>query len=108
SPRIAEAIARIAALKPGNYFAFFPSFEFMERVLQRFSPPEGFTVLKQERTMRRDAIENVLETLASGAGAHLVFAVQGGVFSEGVDYPGEMVIGAFVVGPPLPNFDLEQ
>ena len=30
------------------------------------------------------------------------------MFSEGVDYPGEMVIGAFVVGPPLPGFDLER
>ena len=25
-----------------------------------------------------------------------------------MDYPGEMAIGAFVVGPPLPNFDLER
>ena len=30
------------------------------------------------------------------------------MFSEGVDYPGDMAIGAFVVGPPLPNFDLER
>jgi DNA excision repair protein ERCC-2 len=34
--------------------------------------------------------------------------VQGGSFSEGMDYAGEMVIGAFVVGPPLPSFDLER
>ena len=38
----------------------------------------------------------------------IVFAVQGGVFSEGVDYPGETIIGAFVIGPPLPIFDLER
>jgi DNA excision repair protein ERCC-2 len=38
----------------------------------------------------------------------VVFAVQGGSLSEGVDYAGEMVIGAFVIGPPLPNFDLER
>lgn len=34
--------------------------------------------------------------------------VQGGVFSEGVDFPGDMLIGAFVVGPALPNFDFER
>src|SRR5690606_19054883 len=50
----------------------------------------------------------VIEGLRQPGSASLVFAVQGGVFSEGVDYPGEMVIGAFVVGPPLPNFDLER
>lgn len=38
----------------------------------------------------------------------IVFAVQGGSFSEGMDYAGEMVIGAFVVGPPLPTYDLER
>jgi DNA excision repair protein ERCC-2 len=80
----------------------------MERVLEQFTPPPGFEVLKQERSMRRDAIEDVMERLKDPSLAHVVFAVQGGVLSEGVDYPGSMAIGAFVIGPPLPNFDLER
>lgn len=107
-PRIAETIHRIAAVKPGNYFAFFPSFDFMERVLSRFSIPEGFKVLKQERYMRRDDIENTIARLSEPDSAYIFFAVQGGVFAEGVDYPGKMAIGAFIVGPPLPTFDLER
>ncbi len=107
-PKIAETIQKIAALKRGNYFAFFPSFDFMEKVLRIFNPPEGFDILKQERGMRRDDIELVMGQLRDARGAHIVFAVQGGVFSEGVDYPGKMAIGAFVVGPPLPMFDLER
>jgi DNA excision repair protein ERCC-2 len=107
-PRIAEAIERIIALKRGNYFAFFPSFDFMERVFSKFTPPDGVEVIRQGRTMRRDDIDAVLGRLSTPGSANLVFAVQGGVFSEGVDYPGDMVIGAFVVGPPLPSFDLEQ
>ena len=58
--------------------------------------------------MKRDDIQDVLDILKTPGTAHILFAVQGGVFSEGVDYPGEMVIGAFVVGPPLPGFDLER
>ncbi|MCM2324573.1 MAG: ATP-dependent DNA helicase [Oligoflexia bacterium] len=107
-PRIAETIERIAALKPGNYFAFFPSFDFLERVLAVFRPPEGFTALKQEREMKAARIEEILDYLRERVAPTVVFAVQGGVFSEGVDYPGETLIGAFVVGPPLPNFDLER
>jgi DNA excision repair protein ERCC-2 len=107
-PRIADAIRRIAALRTGNYFAFFPSFEFLERVLGRFRPPEGFVVLRQERDMKAYRVERVLEHLREGLAPTIVFAVQGGTFSEGVDYPGEMAIGAFVIGPPLPNFDLER
>lgn len=106
--RIAETITRIAALKQGNHLAFFPSFDFMERVFQLFQPPEGFTLMKQERFMKNSDTEAVLDELRSQSKPILLFAVQGGVFSEGVDYPGEMVVGAFVVGPPLPNFDLER
>ncbi len=106
--KIADAIQRIAALRQGNYFAFFPSFEFLERVLGPFQPPKGFLVLKQEREMKASRVEAILDHLREGTVPTIVFAVQGGTFSEGVDYPGEMVIGAFVIGPPLPNFDLER
>jgi DNA excision repair protein ERCC-2 len=107
-PKIAEAIVRISQLKAGNYFIFFPSFEFMERVFEIIKPPSHFQVLKQEREMKASAIRSVLDQLKQPGTQTLVFAVQGGVFSEGVDYPGKMIIGAFVIGPPLPNFDLER
>lgn len=107
-PRIAETIARVAAMKPGNYFAFFPSFDFLERTLGAFAKPAGFTVRRQERYMKPADVEALLDHLRAAAEPTIVFAVQGGVFSEGVDYPGRMVIGAFVVGPPLPSFDLER
>ena len=34
--------------------------------------------------------------------------MQGGVFAEGVDYPGDMLIGALVVGPALPSFTISS
>lgn len=106
--RIAEAVARITALRRGNYFVFLPSFDFLERVAAFFRPPEGFTVLRQERSMKAAAVEAIVEALRSRNTPTIVFAVQGGSFSEGMDYAGEMVIGAFVVGPPLPSYDLER
>jgi DNA excision repair protein ERCC-2 len=107
-PRISETISRVVATKPGNYLAFFPSFDFLERTLALFALPPGFRVVKQERYMKAAEIEGILNDLKAQLQPTIVFAVQGGVFSEGVDYPGEMVIGAFVVGPPLPNFDVER
>lgn len=107
-PRIAETIERIVNLKSGNYLAFFPSFDFMEKVLSCFTPPGGLRILKQSRYMRNEDVEATLDLLRSKAGPMILFAVQGGVFSEGIDYAGETVIGAFVVGPPLPGFDFER
>jgi DNA excision repair protein ERCC-2 len=106
--RIADAIRRITALRPGNYFVFLPSFGFLERVTALFHPPEGFAVVRQEREAKPDRIEAVLDRLRAGREPAIVFAVQGGSFAEGLDYAGEMVIGAFVVGPPLPHYDLER
>jgi DNA excision repair protein ERCC-2 len=106
--RIAETISRIAEVKPGNYLAFFPSFDFLERVLAFLKVPKDFKIIRQERFMKTDEINGVLAQLREESGPTLVFAVQGGVFSEGVDYPGQMVVGAFVIGPPLPHFDVER
>jgi DNA excision repair protein ERCC-2 len=38
----------------------------------------------------------------------VILAVQAGIFAEGVDYPGEMLIGGIIVGPGLPKYDFEQ
>ena len=58
--------------------------------------------------MKAADVEAIVENLRSKKVPTIVFAVQGGSFSEGMDYAGETVIGAFVVGPPLPTFDLER
>ena len=106
--KIADAVARIAALRRGNYLAFLPSFGFLERVVELFEPPEGFSVLQQERGMETARVEALLDRLRGADAPTIVFAVQGGSFAEGIDYAGEMVIGAFVIGPPLPTYDLER
>ncbi|MBA3662103.1 MAG: ATP-dependent DNA helicase [Gammaproteobacteria bacterium] len=107
-PRIVEVLIKITALKQGNYFAFFPSFQFLEKVLEQFQPPLGMKVISQTRGMRQDQVQHVLNQLSEKDSAHLIFAVQGGVFSEGIDYPGSLAIGAFVIGTPLPHFDWER
>jgi DNA excision repair protein ERCC-2 len=106
--KIADAVHRITTLRSGNYLVFLPSFEFLEKVINIFRSPEGFTVLRQERGMNASRVEEVLDSLRIRSVPTIVFAVQGGSFSEGIDYAGEMVIGVFVIGPPLPNYDLER
>ena len=106
--KIADAVQRITALRRGNYFVFLPSFVFLERIAALFQAPHGFRVLRQERGMNAAGVNAIVESLRSQSAPTIVFAVQGGSFSEGMDYAGETVIGAFVVGPPLPTFDLER
>jgi DNA excision repair protein ERCC-2 len=106
--KIADTIERVAGVRKGNYLALFPSFEFMERTLREFTVPMGMRIIAQPRFMKNDDVESALNVLRTGAIPTILFAVQGGHFSEGVDYPGDMLIGAFVVGPPLPSFEYDR
>jgi DNA excision repair protein ERCC-2 len=105
--KIAEIIDKAVVVRPGNYFAFFPSFAFLEEVAAYLNP-RGYRLLLQERIMPDYLRESLLEKLSDPASCHLVLAVQGGIFAEGVDYPGELAIGAIVVGPGLPKVCYEQ
>lgn len=105
--KIAQAIMRITLMRRGNYFVFFPSFSFLESVasLCKF---DSFEMIKQTPEMKPSEVNRYIDLLKAQQEPTLIFAVQGGVFSEGVDYPGDSVIGAIVVGPALPSYNLER
>lgn len=105
--KIAQAIRRIVELRRGNYFVFFPSFSFLREVHERVQLPD-FNVLQQKAGMTSVDVQKFIDTLRNPGEPTVIFAVQGGVFSEGVDFPGDSLIGALIVGPGLPGFDLER
>ncbi len=104
---IARIIERTVGLRQANHLVFFPSFAFLRQVARRLKTP-GFTVIHQEPEMSLQQRTEVLDALAAGKKPHLVLAVQGGIFAEGVDYPGEMAAGVIVVGPGLPQVCFER
>ena len=105
-PRIAQFLERVLPLRFGNYFVFFPSFEMLEQTLPHLTLP-GFQVVVQPRRASAARIAEILATLRERQGI-VVLAVQGGSLAEGIDCPGESLIGCVVVGPPLPPSDLER
>lgn len=102
--KIAEVIATTVAARPGNYMALFPSYEFLRSTARYLNLP----VIAQEPGMSESQRESVLEALKSNVPPKLVLAVQGGVFAEGVDYPGETLSGVIVVSPALPTVNFER
>ncbi len=106
---IAERIAEIVKLKPGNYMAFFPSFAFLEAVAKELLTLDlsAMQILSQKRAMKDNERQSLLESLRSGNDI-LLLAVMGGVFAEGIDLPGEALIGAIIVGPALPQVGFER
>lgn len=105
---IALRLAQFARAVDGNCMVLFPSYEFLRQVADRL-PATGRRVLIQTRTDDEEARTKILDTLRSALlGDVLLLAVAGGVFAEGVDYPGDMLKAVAVVGPCLPAVSLER
>ena len=51
---------------------------------------------------------SLLEALQESQPPKLIFAVQGGLFAEGVDYPGETLSGVIIISPALPQMSFER
>ncbi|MHC4668823.1 MAG: ATP-dependent DNA helicase, partial [Planctomycetota bacterium] len=104
---IARTIARIVGVRSGHYVAYLPSFAFLAAVQARLPLPRD-VVLVQRPGMTVPARERVLERLRTDPAPLLLLAVTGGMFAEGIDLPGEGLIGAIVVGPGLPQVGFER
>jgi len=105
APEIARIIVEAIRLRRGNYLAFFSSFAYRDEVVSQLAKGDYRTLIQ----LPGMPVEPLLARLRENRdGTLLLCGVQGGVLSEGVDYPGDMAIGVFVVGPGLPAVTLEQ
>lgn len=102
--RVAEIITTVAGAHAGNYMALFPSYDFLRETARHLTMP----AIVQEPGMTGAQRQTVLDALQTNVPPKLVLAVQGGVFAEGVDYPGEMLSGVIVVSPALPQMSFER
>ncbi|MBU6959068.1 ATP-dependent DNA helicase [Pseudomonas sp. CVAP len=93
---IVELMARQFIERPGNYLAFFSSFDYLQQVAQLFAETwPQINLWSQSRGMdeaRRQGFLEQFTPTSQGIG----FAVLGGAFGEGIDLPGSRLIGAFI------------
>jgi DNA excision repair protein ERCC-2 len=89
--------------RPGNYLAFFSSHDYLLDMADHFERHHpDIPIFKQQRGMSEAAQQAFLQRMtptSQGIG----FAVLGGSFSEGVDLPGQRLIGAFIATLGLPQ-----
>ena len=98
---IASEINAVVSKVPGNTIVFFPSFELLEKISPHLTT--GRKLLKQEREMKNDEKHKLIhdfKLLGSSFGGVLL-AVSGGSIAEGVDFPGEHLSCAIIVGIPF-------
>ena len=100
---IVALIAEQYQRQPGNYLAFFSSFEYLQQVHALLAERHpAIPTWAQAPGMDETARGAFLARFAPD-GQGVGFAVLGGAFGEGVDLPGTRLIGAFVATLGLPQ-----
>jgi Rad3-related DNA helicase len=106
--RLLAVIARQVDEHPGNYLAFFSSFAYLKSAAALLAERRpDIPQWRQEPRMTSEAREEFLARFRPG-GQGVGFAVLGGVFAEGVDLPGSLLIGAFIATLGLPPVSVTQ
>jgi DNA excision repair protein ERCC-2 len=102
---IVGAMAAQYRSRPGNYLAFFSSFEYLAHVAQALKCAHAdIPVWEQMRQMDAPARDGFLQRFTLD-GQGIGFAVLGGVFAEGIDLPGSRLIGAFIATLGMPQIN---
>ena len=108
--QIADAVYCMAKAHTGNYIACFPSYAYLRAAASEFKRKyKDITVMEQHPGMtdsKRD--EFLLKFKPSPEKSMVAFIAMGGVFSEGIDLPGDRLSGAAIVGVGLPQICPER
>ena len=106
--RLVDVICRQFDQHPGNYLAFFSSFDYLDKAASMLAALRpDIPQWRQARRMGADARGEFLAQFRP-QGQGIGFAVLGGVFAEGVDLPGSLLIGAFIATLGLPPVSVTQ
>lgn len=102
---IASLIGRQYRERPGNYLAFFSSFAYLNRVADTLQEQAPEIPIRIQRGGMSEQERQEFLAGFNDSSSSVAFAVLGGIFSEGIDLPGDRLIGAFVATLGLPPFD---
>ena len=108
--RIATYIAAAVSAKAGNYMVYFPSYEYLDRVYEKFAARYGQVecVVQRPGMSARERDDFLAAFKADEGHLRVGFCVLGGSFSEGVDLPGSRLIGSVIVGVGIPGLSNER
>jgi DNA excision repair protein ERCC-2 len=94
---------------PGNAAAFFPSYNMLKEIRKELKGKTDRIIYTETRRMGKEEKQDTLKQFEnrSEEGDGLLLGVAAGSFGEGIDYPGEVLKAAFIIGLPLQRPDLE-
>lgn len=105
--KLCQLINRFKEEEVGNYMAFLPSYQYLDKLYSRYCELYGDeNTICQKEVLREEERVEFLNNFKDDSNV-LAFCVIGGVFSEGIDLPGKRLIGCIIVGVGFPRISNE-
>ena len=102
---IVELMAKQYRQKPGNYMLFLSSFDYLQKVSQLFVARHPEIPIREQSRAMNELEREIFIKHFTPTSQGIAFAVLGGSFSEGIDLPGDRLIGAFIATLGLPQIN---
>ena len=104
--KIAGKIGEVAKYVKGGMAVFFPSYALLKSISAHLPPEVRRRAMEERREMKKEEKNRLYEMLRDD-NEGILLAVQGGSFSEGMDYESNTLKAIIVVGLPLSPPTLE-
>ena len=101
---VARKIFEFIKDEVGNYMIFSPSYVYMEDLWSEFEKFQlnDFNLIKQSSNMKELEKKEFIDSFKNNRNI-LAFCVLGGMYSEGIDLPGDCLIGSIIIGVGYPK-----
>ena len=104
--KVTEKIAKVINNTMGNIAIFLPSHRLASEFYNLLSEKTAKKVYLQDKNTQKS--KKMIDEFKKSKGlGSVLLGVLGGSFSEGLDFPGEQLIGVFILGIPFPEPTLE-
>ncbi len=107
---LAARIGQFLRQTTGNCIVYFPSYRYLHRVLEVLHAAgglQGRQLWEQYPEMDEVARNGLFESLHRADNV-AAFCILGGLFSEGIDLPGDLLTGVVIVGVGMPQVGQER
>jgi DNA excision repair protein ERCC-2 len=111
--KICEYIHTVVNNKIGNYIVFFPSYAYLNKVsevyhsLYDYNKDNQAFYINNSAPLQETEQLDILNKFYNQKNV-ILFTVVGGVFSEGINLPNDILIGAIVIGTGIPQISFER
>lgn len=105
---VAKSVASHFSNCPGNHLVFCPSLQYLADIQPKLAALLGDVPLHRQTSLMDESQRSAFLAQFDAASIGVGLAVLGGIFAEGIDLPGDRLIGVTVIGVGLPRLSLER